>query len=314
MNKLRALVTGANGHLGSQLIRTLMERGYWVRGTTRKRPFVSCVADELVYADLLDPESLTNAAHGIDVVFHTAAPNPVKPMREKDVIDAIFVGTTNVFEAAKRCGVKTFVYTSSCGAVGMRVEKNSNHLSEADWNPKPLYPSNQGKLKAERWLVEQSLRNDIRIERLCPPLMIGPGALQSNAAMDLFIKLKKGKRVFLPYMGFSVTDVRDAAMAHVLALEKGKGGRWIIAGEYIETPELIKKIKNFGTMFKISSRLIPPWVIYGLTAIHPRLKVSAIKEVVTIRQRVSSTKAKEELGWCPRSLDETLRATLFDEV
>src|ERR1035437_4643543 len=97
---LKCLVTGANGHLGNNLVKELVCQNYQVRASVRnvenKEPFtgVNC---ELVYADMLDKTSLKEAMEGIEIVFHVAAvfthwsPNP-----QKDIIAPNLIGTRNV--------------------------------------------------------------------------------------------------------------------------------------------------------------------------------------------------------------------------
>lgn len=73
---MKALVTGANGLIGSNLVRELLTAGYQVRAMVRATSNVSGLAGlevELVTGDLLVPESLAAAAEGCEVVFHTAA-------------------------------------------------------------------------------------------------------------------------------------------------------------------------------------------------------------------------------------------------
>ena len=70
------LVTGANGHLGNNLVRALLARGETVRASVRNpentAPFegLDC---EIVQADLMDKDSLLRALDGVDTLYQVAA-------------------------------------------------------------------------------------------------------------------------------------------------------------------------------------------------------------------------------------------------
>ncbi len=70
------LVTGANGHLGNNLVRLLTERGCRVRDGVRRTDVLNAFDDincEIVYADMLDRRSLTQSMQGIGTPYHCAA-------------------------------------------------------------------------------------------------------------------------------------------------------------------------------------------------------------------------------------------------
>ena len=56
----RAVVTGAGGFLGSQMVRKLKEEGYWVRGVSRSLPqYSETLSDEFLCLNLLDEKKLS---------------------------------------------------------------------------------------------------------------------------------------------------------------------------------------------------------------------------------------------------------------
>lgn len=115
------LVTGANGHLGNNLVRALLEKGKTVRSSVHNvnytEPFegLDC---KLVYVDLLDRESLSKAMKGVETLYQVAAvfkhwaKNP-----HKEIIGVDLEGTKNVLEIAAEQGVKRIVYVSSTAAL-----------------------------------------------------------------------------------------------------------------------------------------------------------------------------------------------------
>ncbi|KAF5308744.1 hypothetical protein FQR65_LT17986 [Abscondita terminalis] len=113
-----ALVSGANGHLGNNLVRLLLKKGIPVRASVRniknKKPFkgLNC---EVVQADITDKASFVKALQGVETFYAVGASfklwakNP-----EKEIYDVNIEGTRNTIEAAVEAGVKHIVY-HSCG-------------------------------------------------------------------------------------------------------------------------------------------------------------------------------------------------------
>src|SRR5215471_11756390 len=116
-----ALVTGANGHLGNNLVRHLINKGIPVRASVRniknKKPFAGLNC-EVVQADITDKQSLVRALRGVETfyavgaVFKLWAKDP-----KKDIYDANLTGARNIVEAAKEAGVRRIVYVSSIAAL-----------------------------------------------------------------------------------------------------------------------------------------------------------------------------------------------------
>ena len=105
------LVTGLSGLIGSALRRHLAGGAYELRGLNRRAvPGVSCHR-----ADIADLAAIEPAFAGVDVVVHLAAAVGAPPF--EDVLRGNVVGTYNVFEAARRAGVKRVVFASSGSGV-----------------------------------------------------------------------------------------------------------------------------------------------------------------------------------------------------
>src|SRR5262245_18503689 len=98
---MKALVTGASGFIGRVLIHKLLARHAQVRGLVRRSSRVGALQRlgvELAYGDLVDLESLKEAARGVDVIFHPAARVEVWGSRQQ-FNEANVLGTRHVIEA-----------------------------------------------------------------------------------------------------------------------------------------------------------------------------------------------------------------------
>src|SRR5579863_10322943 len=112
---MRALVTGAAGHLGEALARLLAARGDEVVGLDRlASPYVSHAGD------IRDTDLAARAMAGVDVVFHTATlhkPHIASHSRQA-FVDVNLTGTNVLLDAAIRAEVRAFVFTSTTSVFG----------------------------------------------------------------------------------------------------------------------------------------------------------------------------------------------------
>ncbi|HWG87519.1 MAG TPA: SDR family oxidoreductase [Candidatus Acidoferrales bacterium] len=120
------LVTGAAGFIGSNLVHALIARGEEVRGIDnfshgRRENLVGITGKiEFLEADITDGETMQSACRGVDYVLHQAALGSVPRSIANPLASnhANAVGTLNVLDAARRCGVKRVVYASSSSIYG----------------------------------------------------------------------------------------------------------------------------------------------------------------------------------------------------
>jgi UDP-glucose 4-epimerase len=154
----RVLVTGGAGFIGSNLVRSLIERGDEVRVldnfSTGNRANLDGLDVDVVEGELRSYERVHNAVRGVEVVFHLGALGSV-PRSVQDPLTSSAVnieGTLNVLLAARDEGVRRVVYSSSSSVYGTRRELP---VSE-DQAPDPLSPYGVAKLAAERFCVSFS--------------------------------------------------------------------------------------------------------------------------------------------------------------
>lgn len=222
-----ALVTGANGFVGSHLISRLLARGYRVRSLVRRSAnlrWISTLPVELAYGDLADRESLRNAVEGVDIVFHTAG--VIKANSLDGYLRANCVGTANIAEASASVGVKRFLHVSSLAAAGPTAD--GAPLTESA----PCCPvSDYGlsKLRGEEEVRRLSDRLSFTIVR--PPVVYGPrdeGVLEFFKLAAFGIVPSFGERRY-----YSIIYVDDLVRGIVAAAEspEAAGGTYFIAND-----------------------------------------------------------------------------------
>lgn len=117
MTVQRILLAGATGVVGTELLRLLRARDRFVRTLSRTQGNAARIrglASEVVVADAAEPGAVTGALAGIDTVVSCLGANVSMTLRERrSYHDVDVVANTNLLEAAKRAGVKRFVYLSA---------------------------------------------------------------------------------------------------------------------------------------------------------------------------------------------------------
>jgi len=157
---MKVLVTGGGGFIGSNLVRTLVERGDDVRVldnfSTGNRANLAELSNEveIVEGELRSYERVHAATRGVEVVFHQGAlPSVPRSVQDPLTTSAVNVeGTLNVLLAARDEGVRRVVCASSSSVYG-----NSGELPRFETaNPDPISPYGVSKLAAERYCVSFS--------------------------------------------------------------------------------------------------------------------------------------------------------------
>jgi dihydroflavonol-4-reductase len=323
----KVLVTGANGHLGYNLTRLLVDDGYQVRVSVRdknnseKTRHLQNLGVEIVEADIMNPQSLKKAMCEMDGVFQVAAVyNLTAKNPERNVKYPIITGGLNVIEAAKEEGVRKVVFTSSIVALGT-VAPGDLPLTEERWNDQAIEPYAQAKTEVEKRAWEFATKNQLNMVAILPSAMTGPGFYRHTPSTIGFEQLLRGQVPFILPLTLEFVDVRDVARAHILAYENDRAsGRYIASCSSLSMADLYKMIQEIDPEIKIPSRTLPR----GLLKIVPLLDWLGNKLIKTPRfatrefikeygyreQSVSNRRAKTELGWKPIPLQESIRDTV----
>jgi dihydroflavonol-4-reductase len=288
---MRVLATGANGHLGANVVRSLLARGYEVV------PFVRQGADlrglqgldlSYVYGDIMDQQALIDAAQGCDVMVHMAAVYRYWARDPDEIIQPALVGTRNAFAAAKAAGMRRMVYTSTTWAVG--VSKDPNTLrTAADWNEEPHSPYAKAKTEAEKEAWRLADEAGISMISICPGAILGPYDYRITPSMSLLLGWINGANPIYK-SGMCFVDVRDVAEVHAGAVETDKGGdRFIAGGENKlneQTSEIITELTGVKPLHLPGGR-----GVFKLVA-----AVSEVVSAITRGEPLLSREVAEDLG------------------
>lgn len=185
----RILVTGANGFIGSNLVKKLINEGNLVTGLVRKSSdlsFLDGMNVELVLGDITDLRSLEIAMKGIDKVYHVAG--LAADWGPYSLFESInFTGTQNVARSAEKFGVKKMIYISTVAFHGF----GKTYMNEESPVPDKLIPYARTKYLAEKWLWDFSKSSKLKITAIRPGNVYG---INDRTFISKYIQaLKTGK-------------------------------------------------------------------------------------------------------------------------
>ena len=315
------LVTGAGGHLGNVLVRELVARKEKVRAMILPGENLTSLEGlevEIFEGNILDKARLLQACEGVDLVFHLASlvaitEDKIDLMRRVNV-----EGTQNVIDAARETGVRRLVYTSSIHAL-QRPEPDVTIDESLQFDPvNPAGPYDRTKAQATL-LVLKAAEEGLDAVVVCPTGVIGPYDFKRSELGEMMLSwMKKGPSLSVQGK-FDFVDVRDVALGHILAAEKGKRGEtYLLSGEQLQISVMRSLVQQAAgidtTEIKFPARLaafVAPLAefFYKITRTKPKFTRYSI-ETLRSNSKISSHKAQRELGYKPRRLYDTIKETV----
>jgi len=309
-------VTGANGLLGSYILRKLSEEQRAVIALKRKGSNYSHVSElaNITWRELeiLDPLSVQEAFKDATSVIHTAAHVSFNPRKRKELMDVNVIGTKHIVDACLAQGIQHLTHISSIAALGRKKEvpilDESARWVESDLNTD--YAESKYKGELEVW---RAAEEGLAVSIINPSVILAPADWTKSSA-QLFRYVWKENKFFSPGH-LNYVDVRDVVeLIWNVHLNKISGERFIANGGMISIKELFDKI---GTRFrkKSPSIKIPASIVASFARLEElRGAMMGIEPLIT-RQSVKATrenfqylnsKAVNQLGHSFRNLEETL--------
>jgi dihydroflavonol-4-reductase len=315
------LVTGATGHIGNVLVRELVARGERVRVLVQPGDDITPLEGlevERCTGDVLDMDSLKAAMADVEYVYHLAGMISLMPDQWEKLYQVNVVGTRNVIQACRECGVKRLVYTSSIHAI-----VPSPHGLATD-ETRPFDPAQAvgeyDRSKAMATLeVLEACRQGLDAVIVCPTGVIGPYDFRLSEMGSLLLDGWKHRRHIILDGAYDFVDVRDVVEGMRLACERGRAGEYyILSGERITIREIFQTVAEIKgelvDFVKIPIRLakaaahFAPFY-YRMTKRKPRFTPYSLKTVLS-NSHIRSEKARHELGYRPRSIRESIADTI----
>jgi dihydroflavonol-4-reductase len=313
---MKALVTGATGLLGNNLVRLLLDDGVDVRAMSPSAEHSKALASldvERVATDIRDAEAVSRATENVDAVFHCAGCVKIG-WSDRPTHDAInFGGTKHVVDALRGRDVR-LVHVSSVNALG--VARPNRIATEDDFDeritPCPYVTS---KRAAQEYVASQVEEADLNAVVVLPGFLLGPWDWKPSSG-QILLSAAEIYTPFVPLGGLSLADVRDVARGTVSAYHRGKTGRrYILAGHNMSYRDLWKLMaKTTGTHCPfLPLGPVNRWVAgigfgmrHRLTGHEPLIN-SASLSLSAMRCCFSSQRAVYELGYRFRPAKEAVQ-------
>ncbi|MGA3164148.1 MAG: hopanoid-associated sugar epimerase [Verrucomicrobiota bacterium] len=310
---MNCFVTGASGFIGSNLVHELLARGHQVKALVRPGSFLSALAGlkfEHVRGDVGDRELLEREVQGCHWCFHAAASyhlwlRDYKPMYATNV-----EGTRNVIEAAGKAGCQRIVYTSTVGCIGLPgTIRGATIPTDESKNVSTAQLSNH--YKRSKWMAEEIAVNlahkGLPVVIVNPTAPVGPRDVKPTPTGQVIVDFLNRRLPAYLDTGLNWVHVRDVAIGHILAAQKGRVGERYILGNaegnwtMRETLATLKEI----TGIPAPGIKIPYWValaaghvsegIARVTGKPPRAPLAGVR-MARYKMWFNPAKAIRELG------------------
>ena len=320
-----ALVTGANGHLGNNLVRLLIEKGIPVRASVRnlkyKEPFAGLNC-EVVQADITDKQSLINALQNVETFYAVGAAFKLWAKDpKKEIYDVNLSGTKNMIEAAAEAGVKRIVYVSSIAA----LDYSKLPAKEGNgYNPDRRDMYYNSKNDGEKLAFELAQRNNIELVAVLPSAMIGSTAFGPlNVSYNIINLILKKQIPVETGIALNWIDVKDVAEGCYLAATKGRNNeRYILANEKCTSiKETTKIAQELFPELNIKLPVVVPkpilftiaWFMETGSRISGKAPLLSTKDIAMfsgLQQDFDISKARTELGFNPKNSIQAVKEAM----
>jgi dihydroflavonol-4-reductase len=233
---MKCFVTGASGFVGANLVQELNARGHRVTALLRSTADTRGLQGaefERVEGDLADRNRLATIMRDCDWCFHVAANYHLWLRDYAPMYAANVEGTRNVLEAAVEAGCARIVYTSTVGCIGLPKQVNGV-LTPTDEDASVAETQMSNEYKRSKWLAEQVAREfaakGAPVIIVNPSAPVGPRDVKPTPTGKVIVDfLNRNMPAYLD-TGLNWVHVRDVAIGHILAAEKGRIGERYILG------------------------------------------------------------------------------------
>lgn len=316
---MKILVTGATGFVGSNIIEALLKQGHQVKALVRKTSNIKRLEQknvEVIYGDILKPETLVAATKDIDTIIHAAGVLG-EFHTTLDTLRLIHVeGARKLLESARDNKVNRFILISTIAAVGA-----VKYIADEKATPEPKTPYDKAKCEGEK-LVKQFCRKEkIDYTIIRPGFVYGSYGMGKKAKL---FQLIQNQNFFIIGDGRNLVSfvyAENLAQGILLALNNSKA----INNTYIISDrrpyEMNEFINTIAYQLNVRKPLhIPKLIAYIISIILELIALINKKEPLLSRERINNLtssfgfsikKAQQELAYNPKiDLEEGIAKTI----
>ncbi len=327
---MRSLVTGSSGVLGHSLVPLLGGDELRLFDLLPPPPTLLSRVDAAgierdgireIQGDMRDLPALEKAFDGVEVVYHLAAGQRMKPqfqaLSEEEIFSMNLAGVENVLAAARSRRVRKVVFISSSAVYGLPEDRL---VDEKEHSQEPLGAYGESKKEAEVACM-RAVADGLDVTLLRPMSLFGEG--MTGVFVLLFDWVRRNRRVFLLGRGanrvqmVSADDVADAALKAASAPDSA-GLVVNIGSDPASVPTVHEQVEALIAHAGASSKVttIPASLLrnaarflnlFGLSPIVPEHYLLADRNFV-----LDIEEARSRLGWEPRSDNIRMTCDAYD--
>lgn len=273
---------------------------------------------EIVHGDVLDPESLRRAMQGCGSVFYSVVDPRFWLTDQTPIVRNNVEGSVNAMEAALTCGIDRFIFTSTMGTLGLNPDGPVNEDTPFNWLDRAP-PYIKARVEAESRFLATCRDKGLPGVALCVANTYGPDDYQPTPHNGMLWQVASGQLNAVLDVAQPTVDIRDVAEAALLAETHGRAGeRYIIANEFIENRRFFTMAAAYGD--RPPPRIIPYRAAFAFARVAETfLKLTRRKDFMVstdavylsnVFRELDSSKARRELGWNPRPIEQTVREAI----
>ncbi len=313
--------------MGSRICQSLAIRGTDVVALCRQIPVTGWLEHpriRIAIGDIENRDWVHRTMQGCDSCYHLAGLARQWTRDRTDFQRVNVGGTLNVLESAWRCGISKLVHTSSAGVFGSS-DSNGTGVDEINEDSKfperPETDYERSKLDAEQAVFEYAHKG-LPACIVNPTRVFGPGPLtEANGLTRLMVWAEQDKWRTIPGRGTGVGNyvfIDDVVEGHLLAMERAPvGRRYILGGENLSYNDLFHWIRLYSQRQRDFIH-VPETLILAYAYSQQALSIFGVEPKLTpqfarryfANYRVSSERAKRELGYQPIAIEQGVFRTM----
>ena len=240
----KAFITGGTGFIGGNLVNRLLEKGYQVKVLVRNNNALSPHKwkdkVEIIWGDILEPETYEDKISDCEITIHSAAIIAFWNRLYDKVYRINVTGTKNVLEAALKNNCKKFIHLSSVAAIGYG-EAGEPITEDHSYNWKKhniCYMETKHLAEIE---VQKAIQKGLNATMVNPANVWGVGDFKGRRVS--VIKAVRLGQPFYVDAGTNFVDVDAVCEATINAIELGKcNERYILGGENLRIKDFLNII------------------------------------------------------------------------
>lgn len=329
-----SLVTGANGHLGNNIVRELCARGQAVRAgvrdTRKTAPFEGLDGVSIVRIDIQDARSMLDAMAGVDTVYASAAVLKLWAKDPKKEVYHVNMSATRILmHAARASGVRRVVFVSSIAALDCARTPTSETSGFIRDRRHEYYNS---KADSDRLALHLGRELGLDVVSVLPGTLVGGHCFALTDSYRTLASIYHGRAPIDPNCTLNWCDVRDVARGCVEAATHGRAGqRYLLAQEhgsgFADTRRVLAELYPKRPDFQRPPPPRPPrwlmwlmaWLVEKIAVLKmhaladsppPQIQASLVDMLWGRPSDFDTSKARIELGFRIKSVADTI----FDAV